>query len=320
MKPAPLLFALAACTVAGTAFAQNATAQALFDEGKRLVEEGRIAEACPKFLGSFKLDPKPGSAMRLADCYERNGQTASAWVQFLDAASLAHRAGQADREHYAREHAATLESKLSKLTVRAASPVPGLQILHDGVEIDSAAWGTAIPFDPGSHKIEATAPGKRPWSTTIQVSAASGTYTVDVPALEDATSRANAGKVPVATPAAAEPDPGSKQRVAGITVGALGIVGLGVGAVAGGIAASKWSAAKGHCNGTVCDADGVSDAGAAKTAGNVSTVALIAGAAALGVGIIVYQTAPKRHAKATGFLISTQVSPGAAGCSMRGEF
>jgi hypothetical protein len=92
-----------------------AAAQGLFDEAKRLVAQGNVAEACPKFLASFRVDPKPGTAVNLADCFEKTGQIASAWARYLEAASLAQRAGQAEREQYAREHAATLEPRLPRL-------------------------------------------------------------------------------------------------------------------------------------------------------------------------------------------------------------
>lgn len=33
----------------------------------------------------------------------------------------------------------------------------------------SAAWGTPMPIDPGSYRIHASAPGKEPWSTSIDI-------------------------------------------------------------------------------------------------------------------------------------------------------
>jgi tetratricopeptide (TPR) repeat protein len=93
-----------------------ALALSLFQEGQRLVAEGKLPAACAKFAASLKLEAKLGTLLNLADCYEKNGQTASAWARFTEAEVMARRAGQPDREEFAREHAAALASRLSKLT------------------------------------------------------------------------------------------------------------------------------------------------------------------------------------------------------------
>src|ERR1700678_3583891 len=77
----------------GTAWGQSASgaaaAEALFDEGKALMAAGNYASACPKFAESNRLDEGIGTSLWLADCFEKNGQTASAWAEFRAAAALA---------------------------------------------------------------------------------------------------------------------------------------------------------------------------------------------------------------------------------------
>ena len=51
-------------------------AEALFDEGRNLVAAGKIAEACPKFADSQRLDPSPSTLLNLASCWEKLGRTA----------------------------------------------------------------------------------------------------------------------------------------------------------------------------------------------------------------------------------------------------
>src|SRR5690348_15501816 len=75
----------------------KATAEALFSEGRRLMASGDYAAACEKFAASQKHDPGLGTSLNLADCYEKSGRTASAWAEFRDAASAAHRVGSKDR-------------------------------------------------------------------------------------------------------------------------------------------------------------------------------------------------------------------------------
>src|SRR5882757_7808503 len=46
-------------------------AEALFDEGRRLMTAGDFTAACPKFASSQALDPAIGTALNLANCYEK---------------------------------------------------------------------------------------------------------------------------------------------------------------------------------------------------------------------------------------------------------
>jgi hypothetical protein len=313
-----LAFACAAFG-AGAARADNdaAAAQALFDEAKQLTAQGKYEEACPKFLASLKLDQKPGAAINLADCYEKSGKLASAWARYVEAATLAERMHQAERQQYAKDHATVLEPLLSRITIVVTAPVMGMAVQRDGEPIDSAVWGVAVPVDAGQHVIEAKAPGKKPWSGTVSVAAGAAQVKIDVPALEDA---------PEAPPPPPAPTGLGAQRVAGIALASVGLAGVVVGAAFGGIALSKWSGVlQNHCHNspTMCDPTGIALAGDAKQAATISTVGFIAGGVVLATGIVVFFTAPRRQAPAppvTGLFIAPKVAPGWATLSAGGTF
>jgi serine/threonine-protein kinase len=151
----------------------KARAEALFDEGRRLMADGKYADACPKFAASQALDPGVGTMLNLARCYELNGQTASAWATYIEAATAANGAGQTDRAKFARDHAAALEPVLAKLTVVLASGVSaaGLEVRIDGSVLASAELGTPVPVDPGNHVVEARAAGKQTSTQNVHVDA-----------------------------------------------------------------------------------------------------------------------------------------------------
>ena len=146
---------VAAAIESSTAHAQQSApdnkvaAQALFDEGLKLMQAGSFSQACPKLAESHKLDPAVGTLLYMGECYEHNGQFASAWAAFNSAESAARNARQPEREKTARERAAMLEPRVSKLTVVVPeeSSVPGMEVTRDGLSLGSAAWEVAIPVD-----------------------------------------------------------------------------------------------------------------------------------------------------------------------------
>ncbi len=177
----------------------GATAEALFQEGKTLMEQGKYAEACPKLEASLELDRTAGgTVLRLAACYQAMKKWASSWSKYNDALSLAKRPpGRPDRIEAAAKGIAEVEPNLSRVTIKvaAASRVPGLEVKLDNSPVPEGAWATATPIDPGSHTLSAAAPGHKPWQTTFTIVVTAENKTIDVPMLEtDSGSTSAAGE------------------------------------------------------------------------------------------------------------------------------
>jgi hypothetical protein len=312
----------------------QAAAQALFDQARQLMADGKFAEACPKLVESERLDPGAGTLMNLGHCYEKNGQTASAWVTFKDAAAAADLKHRADWSARARESAQALEPTLSKLTIDVPpeARVSGLQVRRDGVEVGSAVWGTPIPTDPGDHTVEAAAPAKKTWSETVKVGPTADQAHVVVPALQDEPAPSAAAPPPAVAPPPASPAPpppseqpppqsaGSTQRTIGLVAGGAGIVGIAVGSVFGVMAMGSESSSKNLCPTSACsNAAAVSDDSNARSQATVSTVAMIAGGVVLAAGAVIFFTAPKARS-ATAIRVMPAVGAGEVGLRVGGAW
>ena len=259
----------------------------LFEEGRRLMDEGRYAEACPKLARSQQVSPNGGTLFMLADCYEKNGEHASAWVTYKEASARAVTAGKKDAEWLALEAAKAISPSVTWVTLEVTE-TEGLAVFRDGQELARAEWGVAMPVDPGAHRFEARAHGKKTWSSDVRVTAVGQRLRVDVPKLEADGEQRSTG-------ASAEPSGSSwgTQRFVGLGIAGVGVAGLVVGTIFGLRASSKNTEAAAHCLGDkYCDGAGLRLDDAGRSAGAISTVAFVAGGAALIGGAIVFLTAP----------------------------
>lgn len=170
---------------ARSARADNATAEALFNDAKKLMDQGKFSEACPKLEESQRLDPGMGTQFHLAYCYEKVGKTASAWSLYLEVAGAAKAVGQVERERVSRSSAAALEKKLSRLTIVVPAPAEGIAVKRDNIDLSRVIWGTPIPVDPGEHTVTASAPNKKTWEHKVTLGENADTQTVEVPELAD---------------------------------------------------------------------------------------------------------------------------------------
>lgn len=296
------------------------TAETLFVEAKKLMEGGDFARACPKFADSQRLDPGVGALLNLALCYERWGKVASAWSTYREAASAARGAGQTERESVARQRAAGLEARLSRLTLtvpQQLTSAEGVEIRLDGAPIPQSLWGVAAPVDPGEHSIEVTAKGRKPWSTRVTVVPPTN-QSVSVPDLEAAPADT---KIPGAATADDTPPHKDIRRPVAIALGGLGVVGIAVGTVFGLSAKSTYHQADPECNANnVCSPQGTDLRNTAYGKATISTIAFGVGGAALASGVILWLTAPAKGNPAAALVVAPRVAGGPAMVSIEGAW
>ena len=326
---------------AQSSWADKASAAQLLEDAAKLVAAGNFAAACPKYDESQRRSPDLDTLLKLGDCYEKEGKSASAWAVFkeaIDTASRRHAPGASDpKEDSARARAAALEPKISRLTITVmGADTPGLEVQQSGAVVGRGTWGSAMPIDPGSYQLTAKAPGKKTWSQPAIVGANGAKVEVTVPALENEP----ATLTPVPAGAASNPGaPGpldssrppaqastwASQRTIGFIVGGMGVAALGVSAVFGLTSSAKVSERDAICPTSMgCTREEVfriqtleydAKANAARF-----HVGLAIGAVAIAGGAALVLTAPRQGDGVQAVRVAPWVGTASAGVSMGGKW
>jgi hypothetical protein len=203
-----------------------AEAEDLFRRGKDLMNASKPAEACPLFAESQRLDPQTGTLLNLALCHEAIGNVGAAWGEFnvVEQQSLTVRPPREDRALVAREHAAKLAPRLSRLKLVAPqAPAPGEVVKVDGEVRGAPSWSVGIIVDVGTRSVEVSAPGKKAKTLTVEIPREGTVATLTLPPLE------------AAPPSAAESRDtvNGARRTTGFLVGGVGLAVVAAGAAFG---------------------------------------------------------------------------------------
>lgn len=222
-----LAAALLLATLSSAALAQSSDdPEALFAQGRRLAVAGKCAQALPLFRQSHAASPAVGTLLNIAACEVEVGRTGSAKVALEQAKALADELGDAARGRYARKQLEALQPKLSRLRVVVRSAAEGLRLSLDGEPLPAAQWGRALALDPGRHQVVARADGYHDYEAEVVLEDPGTTLQLEVPALTSST----APPPPAAIVIRREGGLGEAPRIAGWTVGGVGLAALGVGA------------------------------------------------------------------------------------------
>jgi hypothetical protein len=288
--------------IATPAFAQSAEAEAMFNEGDKLMAAGKLAEACAAFEASNNMDPRAGTLIRLGECREANKQLASAWTAYRGGLT---RAKDPRKRDIAQAKVTALEPRLSHLTiVVGANKVDGLAITRDGKPVDPVTWDRSLPVDGGDYTIVAKAPGFEDWKTSVSVPPEQGDVKVELPALvKSATPPPQPPKPPTTTDdddAAPRLAPGmfTPKRKIALGLGGAAVASLAVGVVLGITAKGKHDDAFKLCpdpDMPCADASKAEKlAASSHTLGIGADVAFgVAAAAAIGAGVLWFTGKPE---------------------------
>jgi hypothetical protein len=299
----------------------TALARQLGSEGVQLADAGNCSAAIEKLERAEKLYHAPTILGRLGECQVSVGKIVAGTenLQRVVRESLPPRAPKAFVDAQARAQKVLDASlpKLAKLKIHVEAP-PGtnLSITQDGESVSSATLDLDRPADPGTHRVDVTAPGFRPahgeatlaeggsGSINLRLEpdpnapaaaapgapAAPATYPPNgnpPPTSAPASAPPYQGPIPGSAPGAEASSSGSSNVPAYLLIG-TGVVGVAVGSIFGAKVLSKKSSLDGVCKSgkTSCPPSAQGDIDSMRSAATLSTVGFAVGGVALGAGVI----------------------------------
>ncbi|HTL33552.1 MAG TPA: hypothetical protein VL326_10520 [Kofleriaceae bacterium] len=304
------------------ALAQNAEGARLFEEGRELAKDGKWVEACATFEKSLQLDPAPGTKLNYGDCHEHLGHLAQAYRLFMEVAE-ADKTANADRSKYAKSRADALVPKLGTVVIAVADPA-AVSSVSIGGRIVPTASQISEKVDPGDITVEVKRTSGTPFKQTAATKAGS-TVTIDVPA-EGVTPGGGGGGVGGGGGGGEEPSDAAQKRHTRL-IYAFGVAGLGAasmitGGAIGFVARGNYHEQfdNGNCSTEsppICNGEGFDKQKAAVSLANVGTGFFVGGAVLVGVGAVLYFTAPKGDGD---LVVAPTGSSTSAGLSVVGTF
>jgi len=279
-----------------------AAARDLFARAEHDEDAGRWADAIEKLRRAASVKMTPGIRFHIALCEEKLGQLVAALGDYTATEASARSEGNKEVLDAIAEPLAALRARIPTLTIVAPPDPKDAEVSLDGGPLPVGLLGTPVPVEVGPHVVGAHAAGRLPFSSNVTVSEKQSlTVEVRFPA-------------PALSPEVAPPSEprqsasGASSNLAPIltTVGAVAVVGFGVGAYF--ISGSKQSSAETACRSLVpstCESD---FQGGVRTWDAVAFGAWVAGAG-LGALSIYLWTHPSKSEKA-GAPSALHVGPG----------
>ncbi len=307
--------------------AEQARAEVLFDEGKRLLAQRRYEDACPKLEESLKIEEAGGTLAALALCHQEQGRTATAWAEFKALLALAHKTNHEARRALAEQSLRELEPRLIWLLVEVTpetAALSGVEVLLDGKALGSASWGLSLPVDPGTHRLEARAAGFVAWSTSFSVGPEPERRSIKVPLLSRASPPVSPGAAFSAAPSAA-PSPGNEAPPRGRTlswvVGGVGAASLLVGGSFGVSALLLQRKADEACPERGCPDDAaITQSRDAARHARIANVGVGVGLVGLVAAYLLWPPSRERTADSRRLQLGGTAEPRGAGFTLRGAF
>lgn len=201
----------------------------------------------------------------------------------------------------------------------SGADLSAVKVTMDGEVLSERLEGTALSIDPGQHTFVFETAGQAPVTKTLLIQQAEKdrreSVSFGTPTNPPLQTCPDGYELPPSGGSCIKRETNGlgTQKVLAIVAGGVGVVGLGVGTVAGLVAVSQKSAAQSACPGSWCATqDGSNKWSTAGSTANLSTIGFIVGGVGVAAGAVLWLTAPSAP--------STQVGFGPGGLQVKGTW
>jgi hypothetical protein len=146
---------------------QLQAARQQFAQAEEDEDAGRWKDALDKLHGVLGVKRTAGVQYHVALCEEHIGQLVAALADYTAADNEAHSENAQDVLKLVGKRLAELEPRVPRLTIHVVPDVPDTRLTLDGATIAPSLFGVAMPVDPGTHRVEATAQAHVPTSADV---------------------------------------------------------------------------------------------------------------------------------------------------------
>jgi hypothetical protein len=209
--------------------AQLQAARELFADATKDEDAGQWEAALAKLRRVAAVKLTAGTRYHIALCEEKLGLTATALAHYTEASQAAQREGNEEVIDLLKEpFLSDIRGRVPQLVLHVPADANEATLAIDGQAQPSGSWGVPILVDPGTHRIEAYAPGRRRFSREIamrdrDVTVMDIALPVEAPPV--------AAKATVAPAPAMKDEPPAPRRGKGLavvtTIGAVALAGGG---------------------------------------------------------------------------------------------
>jgi tetratricopeptide (TPR) repeat protein len=266
-----------AATAAPPKQPQKQEAQKLANEGRALVKQGKFAEAAKKFKRADDANPSVAYKLEMAKLLIELGDLKQAHRVLKDAVDMkAQQFNEKQAQKKANDLLQEVAERTPTLKISVLEPEANkVRITVDGEEYDTGDG--AIPVNPGSVAVEATATGYEAFNKTLKLAEGKRESLAIRLKAQAKTEEESGGS-------------GLKTRIPAYVAWGVGAVGLGVG-IGFGIMAIKSTNDVVNlygCQDNTCPPDAEEDLDVAKANGHVSTAGFVIAGAGAATGTILF--------------------------------